>query len=142
MKILIPTDGSVYSKNAAKVAAKIAQSHSYKLVVLHVVDDKGLKRKTWRKEGATHIIEDISEILVESGCHQDCIEKIIRDGNAPETIVKVAREMEVDRIVIGTQGRNGIKMIVGSVTEKVLNLSDVLVLVVPPNYTQHRTNTS
>lgn len=136
MKILIPTDGSVYSKNAARVASKIVQSHSYKLIILHVVDDKGLKRKTWRKQGAEHIIEEICELLVEKGCKQECIEKIIRDGNAPETIVEVAKEMEVDRIVIGTQGRNGIKMIVGSVTEKVLSLSDALVLVVPPNYIQ------
>ncbi len=136
MKILIPTDGSAYSKKAAIVASEIAQKHGYKLIILHVVDDKGLKRKTWRKKGAEHIIEEIFEILVDSGCKPDCIEKIIRDGNAPETIVEVAREMEVDRIVIGTEGRNGIKMIVGSVTEKVLNHSDVLVLVVPPNYMQ------
>jgi len=134
MKILIPTDGSVYSRNAAKVASKIAQSHSYKIIVLHVVDDKGLKRKKWRNEGANNIIEEICELLVENGCKQEYIEKVIKDGNAPESIVEVAKEMEVDRIVIGTQGRNGIKKIVGSVTEKVLKLSDALVLVIPPNY--------
>ncbi len=134
MKILIPTDGSVYSRNAAKVASKIAQSHSYKIIVLHVVDDKGLKRKKWRNEGANNIIEEICELLVENGCKQEFIEKVIKDGNAPESIVEVAKEMEVDRIVIGTQGRNGIKKIVGSVTEKVLKLSDALVLVIPPNY--------
>jgi nucleotide-binding universal stress UspA family protein len=136
MKILIPTDGSAYSKNAAKVAARIAQAHDYHIIVLHVVDDKGMKRKTWRKEGADYIIEEICELLVENGCNQDQIEKITEDGNAAETIVEVARKKKVDKIVIGTQGRTGIKMILGSVTEKVLNLSEALVLVVPPNYTQ------
>jgi nucleotide-binding universal stress UspA family protein len=35
---------------------------------------------------------------------------------------------------MGTRGKGGFKIIVGSVTEKVLQKSDVLVLVVPPNY--------
>ncbi|WP_406659930.1 universal stress protein [Methanolobus sp. ZRKC3] len=134
MKILIPTDGSAYSENAAKVAAEIAQRHDYHLIVLHVVDDKGFKRKSWRKDGAEHLIEKIQEVLIENGCEEKRIEGIIKDGNAPEKIVEVAREKGADRIIIGTQGKTGIKMIMGSVTEKVLQMSEILVLVVPPNY--------
>ncbi|WP_292467119.1 universal stress protein [Methanolobus sp.] len=134
MKILIPTDGSIYSSNAAKVAAKIALKHDYRLIVLHVVPDKGFSRKTWQNEGADSTISTITDILVESGCEMDRIDTIIEDGSAPEKIVEVAKKEGVDRIVIGTQGKNGLKKLVGSVTEKVLQISDVLVLVVPPNY--------
>ncbi|MDK2825170.1 MAG: hypothetical protein PWQ51_1519 [Methanolobus sp.] len=134
MKLLIPTDGSVYSSNAAKVAAEIALNHDYKLVVLHVVPDKGFSRKTWQNKGADSVISTITDILIEAGCDENRIETIIEDGNAPEKIVEIARNESVDRIVIGTQGKSGIKKIVGSVTEKVLQTSDALVLVVPPNY--------
>ncbi|WP_407282902.1 universal stress protein [Methanolobus sp. WCC1] len=134
MKLLIPTDGSVYSSNAAKVAAEIALNHDYKLVVLHVVPDKGFSRKTWQNKGADSVISIITDILIEAGCDENRIETIIEDGNAPEKIVEIARNERVDRIVIGTQGKSGIKKIVGSVTEKVLQTSDALVLVVPPNY--------
>ncbi|MDI3485363.1 MAG: hypothetical protein PWQ75_1505 [Methanolobus sp.] len=134
MKLLIPTDGSVYSSNAAKVAAEIALNHDYKLVVLHVVPDKGFSRKTWQNKGADSVISIITDILIEAGCDENRIETIIEDGNAPEKIVEIARNESVDRIVIGTQGKSGIKKIVGSVTEKVLQTSDALVLVVPPNY--------
>ncbi|ETA67581.1 universal stress protein UspA-like protein [Methanolobus tindarius DSM 2278] len=134
MKLLIPTDGSVYSSNAAKVAAEIALNHDYKLVVLHVVPDKGFSRKTWQNKGADSVISIITDILIEAGCDENRIESIIEDGNAPEKIVEIARNESVDRIVIGTQGKSGIKKIVGSVTEKVLQTSDALVLVVPPNY--------
>ena len=135
MKILIPTDGSIYSSNAAKVAAKIALKHDYRLIVLHVVPDKGFSRKTWQKEGAENVVSTITDILIEQGCDIDRIDTLIEDGSAPEKIVEVARNEGADRIVIGTQGKNGLKMLVGSVTEKVLQISDVLVLVVPPNYT-------
>ncbi|MBP1908087.1 universal stress protein [Methanolobus bombayensis] len=134
MKILIPTDGSMYSSNAAKVASKIAQNHDYRLIVLHVVPDKGFSRKTWQKEGAESVISTIVDILTEEGCDQDRIDTIIEDGSAPEKIVEIAKNEGVDRIVIGTQGKSGLKKIVGSVTEKVLQISEVLVLVVPPNY--------
>ncbi len=134
MKILIPTDGSAYAENAAKVAAKIAIKHDYQLIVLHVVPDKGITRKTWRKEGAENTLQAIKDTLMKMGCKEEFIETIIADGNAPEKIVEMAKERNVDRIVMGTQGKSGIKKFVGTVTEKVLQSSDVLVLVVPPNY--------
>ncbi|MBN2110114.1 MAG: universal stress protein [Methanosarcinaceae archaeon] len=134
MKMLIPTDGSVYAENAARVAARIAMEHDYHLILLHVVDDKGLARKKWRKEGAESVLQGLGDMLFQMGCDRERIDAVIVDGSAPEKIVEVAKEFNVDRIVMGTQGKNGIKKLVGTVTEKVLQISDVLVLVVPPNY--------
>jgi nucleotide-binding universal stress UspA family protein len=134
MKILLPTDGSEYSTNAAKVAGKIACKHNFKILVLHVVTDTGVGRKTWQNEGAESIISSILSILKDVGCDEERIESIIEDGNAPDKIVEVAQQRNVDRIIIGTRGKSGFKKIVGSVTEKVLQKSDVLVLVVPPGY--------
>lgn len=134
MRILIPTDGSVYAENAARVAARIAMKHDYQLIVLHVLPDKGVTRKTWRKKGAENALQAIKDTLLNMGCQEEFIETLTVDGSAPEKIVETAKERNVDRIVMGTQGKSGIKKFVGTVTEKVLQLSEVLVLVVPPNY--------
>lgn len=134
MKLLIPTDGSIYSANAAKVAARMARGHDYRLLVLHVVPDKGFKRKRWQVEGAENVLSMIIDVLVESGCERDRIDTMIEDGSAPEKIVEIAKNEGVERIVIGTHGKNGLQKLMGSVTERVLQISDVLVLVVPPNY--------
>jgi nucleotide-binding universal stress UspA family protein len=134
MKILLPTDGSEYSANAAKVAGKIACKRNSEILVLHVLTDTGVGRKTWRNRGAESAISSILSILKDQGCDEERIESIIEDGNAPDKIVEIAQQHNVDRIIMGTHGKSGFKKIVGSVTEKVLQKSDVLVLVVPPNY--------
>ncbi|MGP8321772.1 MAG: universal stress protein [Methanosarcinaceae archaeon] len=134
MKLLIPIDGSDYSANAAKVAGKMALEHDYNILLLHVVTDTGVGRKKWRDTGAEGILSSVRDILVNVGCDEKRIECIIEDGNAPETIVDIANQREVYKIVMGTRGNTGLKKIMGSVTEKVLQTSNKLVLVVPPKY--------
>jgi nucleotide-binding universal stress UspA family protein len=134
MKLLLPTDGSTYSENAAMVAGRIAKRHNAEIVIVHVVEDKGLGRKAWRETGAEQVISNIKDILISMGCEAPKLHAEIVDGHAPEKIVKTARMHNVDRIVIGTSGHTGIKKIMGSVTQKVLQISDTLVLVVPPDY--------
>ena len=134
MKLLVPTDGSIYSENAAKVAGILAQKHEGEIILLHVVADTGFRRKTWRNKGAESILSELRNLLVNMGCDEYRIKCIIEDGNAPEKIVEVANLHNTDRIVMGTHGKTGIKKIMGSVTEKVLQISDVLVLVVPPGH--------
>ncbi len=91
--------------------------------------------KSWQKEGADVILSSIENILIEIGFDSSGIKKVVEEGNAPAQIVDVANRYEVDLIVMGNQGKSGLKKIMGSVTAKVLELSEKLVLVVPPNYT-------
>jgi nucleotide-binding universal stress UspA family protein len=59
---------------------------------------------------------------------------ITEDGDAAESIVKVVKEMDIDIIVMGSHSRSGLeKMLMGSVTEKVLHHSSVPVLIIPTN---------
>ena len=135
MKLLIPIDCSDYSTNAARVAGKMAvEQKNYEILLLHVVTDTGIRRKKWRDTGAEGILSSIQDMLTDMGCEESHIKCMIEDGNAPETIVNIAKQKNVDKIVMGTQGKTGIKKIMGSVTEKVLQTSDKLVLVVPPKY--------
>lgn len=134
MKFLIPIDGSDYSANAAKVAGKMALQYDSDILLLHVVTDTGVGRKKWRNKGAENILSSVRDILIDVGCDENRIECIIKDGNAPETIVDIANQRDVDKIIMGTRGKTGLKKITGSVTEKVLQTSSILVLVVPPKY--------
>lgn len=56
------------------------------------------------------------------------------DGNSPAArIVEVADRTEADLIVLGTHGRSGFeRLLLGSVTEKVVRTSPVPVITVPP----------
>lgn len=135
MKLLIPIDCSDYSTNAAKVAGKMAlEQEKYDILLLHVVADTGVGRKKWRDNGAETTLASVQDMLTDMGCDESQIKCIVEDGNVPETIISVANQQNVDKIVMGTQGKTGIKKIMGSVTEKVLQTSNKLVLVVPPKY--------
>jgi nucleotide-binding universal stress UspA family protein len=64
----------------------------------------------------------------ESGLHLQTAE-----GNASTEIVRQAREIDADLIVIGTHGRSGFdRVTLGSVAEKVLRKSPCPVLTLPP----------
>ncbi len=59
------------------------------------------------------------------------VETIARQGPPVETILDVSRELDVDRIVVGTHGRHGLSHFVkGSVAQRIAQRADVPVLVV------------
>ena len=56
----------------------------------------------------------------------------VREADAPKSIKSYATDNEIDLIVIGTHGRGGIqRMLVGSVTDRVIRSVGVPVLVIP-----------
>jgi nucleotide-binding universal stress UspA family protein len=134
MNILIPIDGSAGSKRAAKVGLKVAQIHSAKIILLHVISTTGQKRKKWMDEGAKKLLSVYEDCIVKAGVDAGNITTIIEEGDPAAQIVETAEISSIDRIVIGTHGKTGLKKLTGSVTEKVLRNSRVLVLVVPPKF--------
>ncbi|MBZ0306650.1 MAG: universal stress protein [Anaerolineae bacterium] len=55
-----------------------------------------------------------------------------KSGRPSETIVEVAKKLNVDAIVMSTHGRSGLSLLLlGSVTHKVLNTSACPVFVIP-----------
>lgn len=134
MNILIPIDGSAGSKTAAKVGLSIAKTHYANIILLHVISTTGQKRKKWMDEGAKKLLSVYKDAMVQAGIDADNITTIIEEGDPAVQIVETAELRGSDRIVIGTHGKTGLKKLTGSVTEKVLRISRVLVLVVPPKF--------
>jgi nucleotide-binding universal stress UspA family protein len=102
-KILIPTDGSDCSLRAATVGISFAKNCNGEIYAIYIVA---------KKEGVK-------------------AEAILAKGEPHDQIVFFAKSKGIDMIVMGTYGRRGTKRIlIGSVTERVIEYAPCPVLVV------------
>ncbi|HIE02901.1 MAG TPA: universal stress protein [Thiotrichaceae bacterium] len=122
---LLAVDGSRYSEKAAATVVKLAQGFNAKVTVISVVYTS---HKEERRKEAEAVIERITAFLQEQGIS---VESQIVTGRYAETIVKTAEDIGCDLIVVGSHGRTGLeKLLVGSVSERVIGLAECAVLVV------------
>jgi len=62
----------------------------------------------------------------------ETIQTLVEEGDCAETILKVAKHLHVDIIVIGSHSRRWLdEILMGSVTEKVLHHSPLPLFIVP-----------
>ncbi len=128
-RILIPVDGSKGSLGALKEMAAFTTEQGTvveKIVLLRVVDvakyEKALEEGRPLEEEAQKILEECKDRLVDMGLNEDRIEMIARYGRPADTILDVAKEHDVNIIIIGRTGRSAVKEIVmGSVSSQVLH---------------------
>ena len=142
--ILIPTDGSALSQSAAQSGIKLAKSINANVVAFHALptykdflyridvrSNEGITEDVFNhlhERMAYQYLSLIKEMALLSGVQYE--EYTINDDNAAKAIVKAAEDKKCDLIFIGSHGRSGIvQAILGSVTTKVLSLSDIPVLV-------------
>ncbi|MBF0518753.1 MAG: universal stress protein [Nitrospirae bacterium] len=134
--ILLAVDGSDYSKGAVEEAILLAKSCSIKLTMLFV---QGLN-DGFETGGMTFVetmdrrldvyFDTVREKAAEENVELEII--IRRTSDAYRGIVDEAIERSSDIIIMGRRGMTGLKrMIMGSVTAKVLAYSPCKVLVVP-----------
>lgn len=128
-KILCPVDYSNCSINALTYAAKLAIKDAARLHLMyvkdeHITDYGGLKfdaEFNHAEETVTGIEQKLRSSIPEEIGRRINVEILIRTGVPFEEILKAARDMEADLIVMGTHGRTGIThMVIGSVAEKVI----------------------
>lgn len=135
-KLLVATDGSIFSKNAIREAINLAKTCSSKLIAVSVVktnpefeDLVPQVVEKAEKEVRKHL-ESIKNRASKEGV--DC-EIVVHRGEEPfQDIVNDAAKNQVDMIIIGTHGRTGLKrLMMGSVTAKVIGHAPCKVLVIP-----------
>lgn len=134
--ILIAADFSEHNKLVCEKAASLAQLHHAKLSICHVVEDFPLTDFAYEPMISVDI--DMREALLKAGKEQ--LEKLAEPLNIPEQqqwvecgspghdIVRIADENGVDLIVIGSHGRHGIKLLLGSTANAVLHHANCDVL--------------
>lgn len=127
-KIVVPTDLSPFSLSAVEYAASFGTLYTSRLYLLFVHDGKDAHIKT--DEDAQKALEEFCRTNIPA---ETRIVTIVRKGSPAEEIREFSREEGIDLIVMATHGRTGLRhMLLGSVAERVVRLSDVPVLTVKP----------
>ncbi len=122
-RLLVASDGSTYSDAAWKLALSMAKQAKSRLIGVAVAPEEG------------DIIESqaiIRRMLTAASRAGVPCKGVNPQGVAPDTgIVQQAIKNEVDLIIVGSYGRTGLKkLLMGSVTERVIGGSPCPILVV------------
>jgi nucleotide-binding universal stress UspA family protein len=131
-RVLVPTDFSRASRTALRYGVALARPFKAQLHLLHVPELPGTDGvhpfglfETMRR--ATH--ERLRAQLTERERRELKPERAVRLGAPADEIVDYASERDIDLIVMGTHGRQGVaRMLVGSVAEKVVRRAPCSVL--------------
>ncbi len=134
--ILVPTDGSTEVERAVEYAVDLARAHDATIKTVYVVDVAsygGLPMETaW--DGISDTLREEGEAAVgrvEELAGDVPVETDVLEGSPSRVIVQTASSDRCDLVVMGTHGRGGIdRLLLGSVTERVVRSSPVPVLTV------------
>ncbi len=121
-RLLIASDGSVYSQAALEEALDLARLFGSRLLGVSVA----------REEGELPQAEAVArEMLNRANRAGFPLETRVTVGVPDDAIVRLATEQEADLIIMGSHGRTGLtRLLMGSVTERVIGSAPCPVLVV------------
>lgn len=123
--ILLATDGSRSSDGAAVSAARVARACGIPVTVVGALVPSHNEAR--HQEGRAAVERTVS-LLAAEGLD---VEGMAIPGEADQVIVDACRAKGADLIVMGTHGRTGLgKVLIGSVSERVLGKAECPVLVV------------
>jgi len=134
--ILIATDFSDLSQQVLDRGQELANQTKSKLSLCHIIEDFPIAdfvyepmisidmdmRDAMLKSGKKHIANMAAKLAIPAE------DQWVEFGNPSHDIVRLAQENKVDLIVLGSHGRHGIKLLLGSTANSVLHhsLCDVL----------------
>ena len=155
-KILLPLDGSALAAAMLPIVGKMAMNINATVVLLCAMQEP---KEEAQRAGMVRITHALTDVLVgssnpqvdpytqqlerEQAAAQSVLdlaaatlraqgintETIVEFGDPAESILKVAKQHEVDLIAMGTHGRSGLsRLLLGSVAEYVMRHSTVAVL--------------
>lgn len=137
-KILLATDFSECKAQPAARAKALADTFGANLCLIHVVEPQPISDPAYGTISPYDI--ELSEQMMLVA--QNLLEKMAEDlgvpkerqwvevGNPSTEIVRVAKEQGIDLIVVGTHGRRGFGVLLGSTASSVIHHADCDVLTV------------
>ena len=138
-KILVPVDGSTNSKLALEKAKELAKMNNGQVTVVTIVKDLSAQlynienkdkqeiRNVFKKQGE-EILKDGLEVFKE--CSGE-IGSLLLNGDPAQEIISLSQTGDYDLIIMGSRGLNAFsRLMIGSVSNKVLNHVSISVLIV------------
>jgi len=149
-KVLIALDYNPTAQKVAEVGFSMANAMKAEVILLHVITDpvyyssveyspimgfNGFMETAPIQLNSVDSLKNASlQFLDKSKRHlgDKTIQTIVREGDLSESILKTAKEMHADIIVMGSHSRKWLENIVmGSVTETVLQHTTIPLFIVP-----------
>ena len=141
-RILCPVDFSDYSRRALDHAMTIARWYSARVTLLHVIPQMPAAAYTpgplvFEPAVSPHVdhatvLDALRRLADEESAAGIDVELLVREGNPAAEILSQADALPADLLVLGSHGRSGFeRLMLGSVTEKVLRKAKSPVLIVP-----------
>jgi nucleotide-binding universal stress UspA family protein len=149
-KVLIALDYDPTAQKVAEAGFSMAKAMGAEVVLLHVIADPvyysspeyspvmgfsgymemdpvQLESEDGLINASQHFLDKSKEHLGDSTIHT-----LVREGDFADTILKTAKAIHADVIVLGSHSRKWLENIVmGSVTEKVLHHTSIPLLIIP-----------
>jgi len=149
-KVLIALDYDPTAKKVAEVGFDFAKTMGAEVVLLHVISDPvyysstdyspimgftGYLNPDPLQLNTLEVLKTASlNYLDKTRIHlgDKTIQTVVEEGDFADSIVKTARKLHVDMIILGSHSQKWLENIVmGSVTEEVLRLSEIPMLIIP-----------
>jgi len=124
--ILVPFDGSEFSRKALNRACNLAKMDGGNITILYVIPRYEEMIEFFRTDSikqslfaeAEKIMDEAKKIALPYGVS---IAAMVQEGHAADKIVEISDKLKNDMIIIGTYGWKGVnKAIMGSTTERVI----------------------
>jgi nucleotide-binding universal stress UspA family protein len=141
-RIVVPIDGSATSLRGLSEAIALAKRERARIFLVHVLDEFFVlaapeaavyseKAIEDLQRGGRRVLERAEARVRAAGLQASTVMPETVGGRAADEIVRQAKKLKADLIVIGTHGRRGIKRLaLGSDAEQVVRTAGVPVLVV------------
>jgi nucleotide-binding universal stress UspA family protein len=148
-RVLVPLDGSAAAEQILPHAAEIGRTGSANYTVVRVVQPVVApvhpythKAPAWQaedpaatKEAVSHARNYVNAIAewLKARCPGATVDVEVRvDERVAGAIVNTAREHEADLVALTTHARRGVRLVIGSVADKILRGTDGAILVLHP----------
>jgi nucleotide-binding universal stress UspA family protein len=138
--VLVGFDGSEGSRRAADYARRLAETFGAKITYAFVLEPIPVVSLGFaesfslaHQQMQAKDLERVHEILDElaKGLPADRVDKRVEYGPAADTICRLARELDVDLVVVGARGLGAVeRLLIGSVSSRVVHICERNVLVV------------
>src|SRR5665647_2109182 len=149
-KVLIALDYDPTAKKVAEVGFEFAKTMGAEVILVHVISDPvyysstdyspimgftGYMNTDPLQLNTIEVLKTASQNFLDKTRNHlgdSTIQTVVEEGDFAETILKTAKKLHVDMIVLGSQSQKWLENIVmGSVTEEVLRQSTIPLFIIP-----------